>query len=253
MKSDAHGAVVAHLRTRAAVRVADDPVETFSAIAAVAGGRARSGVMRAVLAVTLACGLAVSLSSCIGVMAAGGAVGAFAAVDRRSLGAQTEDQAIELKAQSRLSSVVPDGSTVSVTSYNRKVLLTGFVKDDKIKADAEKAVAGVQNIRSLHNEIQIGFKPSLSGSASDAAITARVRGALLEAKDLQSNAFKVVTEGGNVYLMGLVTQREGDRGAQVASTVPGVQRVVTLFEYLSEDELANLRTASSPDRAPVAK
>ncbi|MFT4103818.1 MAG: BON domain-containing protein [Burkholderiaceae bacterium] len=192
-------------------------------------------------------------SGCVPLVAAGAAVGGMAAIDRRSVGAQTEDQSIELSAQSRLSSAIAKGQSVSVTSFNRKVLLSGFVNDDEQKALAEKAVAGVQNVRSIHNELQVGFKPSLARSTNDAALTARVRASLIEARDLQSNIFKVVTESGVVYLMGIVTQREGDRGAQVASIVPNVTRVVTLFEYVSEGELVNLRTPNSTEAPRSAR
>lgn len=184
------------------------------------------------------------LAGCFPLVAAGAATGVMATLDRRTFGAQTEDQAIELKASSRFNDEVLRASRIGVTSYNRKVLLTGQVNDERIKAAAEAAVAGMPNVGSVHNELFVGAAPGLAAAASDTTITARVRAALIEARDLQSNAFKVVTESGTVYLMGLVTRREGDRGAQVASRVGGVNRVVTVFEYLSEDELARIERRS---------
>lgn len=178
-------------------------------------------------------------SGCIPVVATGAAVGTLAALDRRTVGAQTEDQAIELKAAMQIRDRI--GSGVSVTSYNRKVLLTGQVANERDKRTAEAIVAELQNVRSIHNELQIAGVPSLSTSAADAAITARVKTAFLDTTDLQANTIKVVTEAGTVYLMGLVSRREADRAAQVASRVAGVQRVVTVFEYITEEEAASTK------------
>ena len=187
-----------------------------------------------------------SLSGCFPLAATGVAVGALAATDRRTIGTQTEDTGIELKAHSRLREELRNVGGIGVTSFNRKVLLTGVVTDDKARQEIETAMGTVTNVRSVHNETTVGFRPSLSTSAGDTALPARVKAAFVEARDLQTNAFKVVTESSTVYLMGLVTRREGERAAYVASTVGGVRRVVTVFEYISEEELTTMeRNAES--------
>lgn len=189
---------------------------------------------------------ALGLSACVPLLVAGAATsGAMIAFDRRSFGAQTEDQAIEMKGQSRLPEAVARAGGVSVTSFNRKVLLTGQVADEKAKLESEAAMAKMESVASVHNELSIGSKVALGTSTSDTTITGRVRASLLEARDLQSNAFKVVTETGVVYLMGLVTQREGDRAAQIAARVPGATRVVTVYQYLSEDDLGRVERRAS--------
>ncbi|MCC7059066.1 MAG: BON domain-containing protein [Burkholderiaceae bacterium] len=181
------------------------------------------------------------LSGCLPLMATGAAVGTMAAIDRRTVGAQTEDQGIELKATNRLRQDLKEPGGVSVTSYNRKVLLTGQVASEEDKRTAESVVAGLDNVRSVHNELSISGRPSLETATADTLITTRVKAALFNAKDLQANTIKVITESGNVYLMGLVSRREGARAADVTSRVAGVQRVVTVFEYITEEEAA--RTA----------
>jgi len=180
---------------------------------------------------------ALAASGCIPLVATGAAVGALAALDRRSIGAQTEDQEIELRAAARMREALKQPGGVSVTSFNRKVLLTGQVASDDDKRAAEAAVSALPNVRSIHNELQVLGRPSLSASAADASITARVKTALVEAQDLHANVIKVVTESGTVFLMGLVSRREADRAAQVASRVAGVQRVVTVFEFITEEEV----------------
>ena len=179
---------------------------------------------------------ALATSGCLPLVATGAAVGTLAALDRRTLGAQTEDQEIELKATNRMRDALKQPGGVSVTSFNRKVLLTGQVASEDDKRAAEAAVAGLPNVRSIHNELQVLGRPSLATSAADTSITARVKAALVDAQDLHANVIKVITESGTVYLMGLVSRREADRAAQVASRVAGVQRVVTVFEFITEEE-----------------
>lgn len=198
----------------------------------------RCAVAGALIAGTL------GLSGCLPLAATGVAVGTMAAIDRRTIGAQAEDQAIEIKARSQLGSALADASGISATSFNRKVLLTGQVRSEQDKRNAERIVAGIENVRSVHNELQVLGRVSMTTAAADTSITARVKAALIEAPDLQANTIKVVTEAGTVYLMGLVTAREADRAAQVASRVAGVQRVVTAFELITEEEAARVHSAS---------
>jgi osmotically-inducible protein OsmY len=194
----------------------------------------RIAVASALIASTLA------MSGCFPLAATGVAVGTMAVMDRRTVGAQTEDQAIEIKARSQLASALSDAGGIAVTSFNRKVLLTGQVVSDQDKRNAERIVAGIENVRSVHNELQVLGRVSMTTVAADTSITARVKAALIEAPDLKGNTVKVVTEAGTVYLMGLVTRREADRAAQVASRVGGVQRVVTAFELITEEEAARI-------------
>ena len=190
----------------------------------------RCAVASALVVSTLA------LSGCVPLAATGVAVGTMAAVDRRTIGAQAEDQEIELKANAQLSQAIQQSGGISVTSFNRKVLMTGQVASDQDKRNAEQIVAALPNVRSVHNELQVLGRPSLTTSAADTSITARVKTALIQAEDLQANTIKVVTESGTVFLMGLVSQREANRAAEVASRVSGVQRVVTAFELIVEDQ-----------------
>ncbi|UCE31834.1 MAG: BON domain-containing protein, partial [Burkholderiales bacterium] len=94
-----------------------------------------------------------SQAGCFTVAATGTVVGALAVVDRRTFGAQTEDQAIELKATSALGEDLADSGAISVTSYNRNVLLTGQVADPQARTRAGQIVAALDNVRSVHNEL----------------------------------------------------------------------------------------------------
>lgn len=178
-----------------------------------------------------------SLQGCVPLVIGGAAMGAAATMDRRTLGAQTEDKAITVKAEVQVPKLVGSAGHVNIASYNRKVLLTGEVRDEAMKAAVEREVRNIEHVAAVINELVIAGPSSYTSRSSDALITANVKGSLVEMKTISATSFKVVTERGTVYLMGRVTQREGDLGAKIAQSVSGVQRVVKLFEYMSEEEL----------------
>ncbi|CAM3417400.1 BON domain-containing protein [Polaromonas hydrogenivorans] len=188
-----------------------------------------------------------ALSACVGPLIVGGAMvgGSMVATDRRTSGAQLDDEAIELRAASQIRSNLGTRVRVSVTSYNRQVLLTGEVPNLQDKQRVEQVVKAVDSVASVVNELAVLNSPSLMDRSSDALLTGRIKAMLLDTSDLQSNAFKVVTERNTTYLMGRVTQREADRATEVVRATPGVQKVVRIFEIISEQELKNLDTVPS--------
>jgi osmotically-inducible protein OsmY len=192
----------------------------------------------------LAAALATSLTGCVEMMVGSAVIGAVATNDRRTIGAQTEDKAIAVKAEVRVAKL-GENSHINVTSYNRKVLLTGEVKDEAMKAAAEREVRAIENIVSVTNELEIAGPASYTSRSSDTLITGKVKASLVDKKTVSASSFKVVTERGNVYLMGIVTPREGNIAAQVAQGVSGVQRVVKIFEYISEEDLKAMQPQSA--------
>jgi len=192
----------------------------------------------------LAAALASSLTGCVAVMAGSAVMGAVATADRRTLGAQTEDKSIAVKGDVRVAKVVGDAGHVNVTSYNRRVLLTGEVRDEAMKAQVEREVKAIDNVVSVDNELEIAGPSSYTSRSNDALITTKIKASLVDKKTVSAVSFKVVTERGNVYLMGIVTPREGDIAAQVAQGVSGVQRVVKIFEYISEEDLKSMQPQS---------
>lgn len=191
------------------------------------------------------------LTACVPLLVGGGAVTtALVASDRRTSGMYLEDTRIEQAAASQLRSVVKQDERVSVTSFNRLVLLTGEVRSAAVKAEIERTVAGVENVRSVVNELEVvPFISSITQRSKDTFITSKVKASILDAKDLQANTIKVVTEMNVVYLMGIVTPREAKRAAEIARGVNDVRKVVRVFENVSEEELASYRTRQ--DEAPV--
>ncbi|HZY16925.1 MAG TPA: BON domain-containing protein [Ramlibacter sp.] len=194
--------------------------------------------------------LAGSLSACAPLVLGGAAVGGLVAVDRRTSGAQLEDEGIELRSASRLRDAMGERSHVNVTSYNRQVLLTGEVPSDRDKQAAEQIVSKVENVRTVVNDLAVAANSSLAQRSSDTLTTGKVRASLVDDKLLQASAFKVVTERGTVYLMGLVTQREADRATELTRGVSGVQRVVRVFELISEDDMRRIAPTQPRTDAP---
>jgi osmotically-inducible protein OsmY len=193
--------------------------------------------------------LGASLSGCVPMMLGGAFVGTtMVATDRRTSGAQLEDEGIELRANNRIGQALGEQAHINVTSYNRQVLLTGEVPSAADKQKLDDLVLKVENVRSVVNEVAVLGSTSLSQRSSDTLVTGKVKASLVDARDLQSNVFKVVTERGVVYLMGRVSQREADRATELTRNVGGVQKVVRVFEILTEDELKN----ATPQPAPVS-
>lgn len=198
--------------------------------------------------------VASTLSGCFPVIMGGAVMGTLMATDRRTSGAQVEDEGIELRAASRIRDNLGDRVHVNVTSYNRRVLITGEVPNAQDKQLVEQVVSRVENVVSVVNELAELGNATLTQRSSDVLVTGRVKAGLVDAKDLVSNAFKVVTERGTTYLMGRVTPREADRATEVARSTPGVQKVVRVFETLTEDELRNMLPQPTPDaKATSAK
>jgi osmotically-inducible protein OsmY len=181
------------------------------------------------------------LQGCFPVVAAGLVTTALSVSDRRTTGAQVEDQSIELKAASRLRERFGSRVSISTVSFNRRVLIYGQAPDATTKQEIGRIVTAVPNVRDIVNEVEISGSSGLGTASSDSVVTTKVKASLLDSKDIHANAIKVVTERGVVYLMGLVTEREADRAAQIAASVSGVARVIKVFELLSEAQLAEIQ------------
>jgi osmotically-inducible protein OsmY len=182
------------------------------------------------------CAAPLALQGCFTVAAVGVGTAVVSGVDRRTTGAQIDDAGIELKVGNRISDKYGGKVHVSVTSYDRNVLLTGEVPNEQIKDDIGKIAAGVENVRGIVNELQIAGVPSDAAIANDAYLTAKVKARFIDANKFNSIHVKVVTEAGVVYLLGIVTQQEAADAVQIAATTDGVRKVVKVFEYCTPSE-----------------
>jgi osmotically-inducible protein OsmY len=196
--------------------------------------------------------LSTTLAGCFGAAAVGVGAGALAYADRRLTEVQLTDEGIEIRAALRISEKLGDRVHVNVTSYNRTVLLTGEVPDAAAKAEVEQQVAAVANVKAISNELLVGGISSFASRSNDTYITSKVKARFIDANKFAANHVKVVTENAVVYLMGLVTQGESAAAVEVARTTAGVQKVVRVFELISDDEARRLSAVGGPGAAKPA-
>ena len=181
-----------------------------------------------------------SLSACAPLIVGGAVMTGVMVTDRRTTGTQVEDETIEIKVASAVRQDLGDRVHLNVTSFNRQVLLSGEVRTAADKERAEKLASSQENVNAVVNDLVVMPVSSLTQRSKDIVITGRVKAAFVDAKDLQVNAVKVVTERGIVYLMGRVTAREAKRATDIARGMSGVTKVVRVFEEISEQELQRL-------------
>lgn len=212
------------------------------------GGPAGRWMTRIALAVAAASALSACAPLVLGTAAVGGA---FMATDRRTSGTQVEDKGIDIKAANRVKQALGERGHVNVTSYNRVVLITGEVPSEADRAAAEQAVARTENVRSVVNELAVMGNSSLTARSNDILLEGKVKATMVDARDLMSNAFKIVVERGEVFLMGMVTEREANRAAELAASVSGVQKVVKVLHIISEEELAQKVPAGPDGKSPA--
>lgn len=180
----------------------------------------------------LAVAAALPLQGCVEMAVVGGAgAAALGYEDRRTAGTMVEDEGIELRAGNRVSERFGDKVHVNVTSYNRSVLVTGEVPDEKTKAEVEKIVQSVSNVRAITSDLRIAGVTPFSARANDSGITGKVKARFLDANKFSAVHVKVVTEAGVVYLLGWVTETEANDAVEIARTTGGVRKVVKVFEY----------------------
>lgn len=215
------------------------------------------------LALVAAAVLLSAMSGCVPLVVGGAAMAGTGLVvtDRRTAGTQLEDESIEQRAANAVRTNFGDRAHVNITSYNRQVLLTGEAPTAQDKERIEQYVTRVENVRGVVNALDVMPNSGFSQRSQDTLTTGKVKASFVDAKDIYSNAFKVTTERGVVYLMGRVSKREADRTAEIARGVPGVLKVVRVYELVSEQELADIgrqqapaagTTTTSPAPAPAA-
>ena len=178
--------------------------------------------------------LITQLAGCAAV-AVGGAAAATgtAVVDKRTTGTLVEDQTIEVKAYKALNAdqELKEQAHMNVTSYNTIVLLSGETPTDAMRQRAMEIVKGIDKVSHVYNELSIAAPSSLVSRSSDSYITTKVKTKLFADKKVSGVQFKIVTEKGVVYLMGIVSHAEAEIATDIARQTGGVQKVVKLFQY----------------------
>jgi len=211
----------------------------------------RGALARTALTIGFAAALSASLQGCFVALAGAAGGTALVATDRRTVGSQTEDREIQVKALSDITKNLPDTSHINVAVFNQRVLLTGEVPDDASKQKAGELARAVANVGSVVNELAVLPASSFSSRANDSYLEGRVKAELVAYKEISANDFKVVSERGNLYLMGLVTPDEGSIAADATSKVMGVQKVVKVYQYINPQQSGAPAAAATSAPAPT--
>lgn len=187
--------------------------------------------MKTLQRITLAAVLTLSLSGCAAALVGATAVGIASASDSRTVGAQVDDQAIEVKAITALQREEKlENSRIQVVSFNRSILLMGQVSSNSLSDLAANTVRSIEGVIRVHNEIRVGDIVGVQAISKDTWITSKVKAQLLANKEVEGSRVKVVTENGEVFLMGIVSRAEAQTAINVARNINGVARVIDAFE-----------------------
>lgn len=181
-----------------------------------------------------------TLQGCFPLVAGGAAAVTLMAADRRTSGIYIEDEGIEWRTRDVIRQQFGNTVNVSVTSFNRNVLLTGEVPNETIRSEAGRLAEGVANVRGVINELVLAAPSTIGSRSNDTLVTSKVRARFVEHRVPGSQHVKVVTEAGTVFLLGIVTRTEADAATQIARTTAGVMKVVRVFEYISDEEAVRL-------------
>lgn len=174
------------------------------------------------------------LQGCAGVMLAGAGTGIGSITDRRAVSTQVSDQTVDMRATHRLGTTNPlwADSRVVVITTNGKSLLVGQTPTQEYSQQAEAVVKGVPGVTEVFNELRITAPLDITARSQDTWLTSKVKSTLLAEKNIDGTKVKVVTENSEVFLIGLVTQKEADISVQLARNIAGVKQVITVFEFV---------------------
>lgn len=190
----------------------------------------KSATLRILLTLSLTC----LLQGCLLVASAAAGAAAVAMVyDHRAFQNGVEDTKLSNKIADAIHKLpsLRNECHIEVTSFNRIVLLTGQCPSAEWRQTAGDVTQSTPNVGRVYNQITVQGPTSSLTRTSDSWITTKIKGQMLATDDLKSSSIKVVTENGDVYLMGMVKREQADIAVDIAREVSGVQKVMKIFEY----------------------
>jgi len=177
----------------------------------------------------------INLSGCVATaIIAGAGIGGSILYDKRSISTMIDDKHTTQTAQNLINSnpSLKGRSNISVTTFNHITLLVGQAQTPALKQLAYDLASRVPNITRLYNQIEVAGSVSDIQTTNDTWLTSKVKTALITKGSLRDAQIKVVTENNIVYLMGETTPLQGEKVANITRRVPGVTKVVKVFQYL---------------------
>ncbi|BFU59985.1 MULTISPECIES: division/outer membrane stress-associated lipid-binding lipoprotein [Rodentibacter] len=180
-------------------------------------------------------GTTIMLQGCVAAVLGGAAAGTKVATDPRTMGTQLDDETLEIKVENAVDKdeQIDAEGRVNAVSYSGRILLIGQVPSESAKETATALAKGVEGVVDVYNELRTGAKISIGQITKDSWITTQVKSKMLIDDRVKTTDVKVITENGEVFLLGNVTQSQADAAADIASRISGVQKVVKVFKYLN--------------------
>ncbi|MCF0253172.1 MAG: BON domain-containing protein [Duodenibacillus sp.] len=206
----------------------------------------------------LCCGAALSTTGCVPLLVGGAVVATGTAVstatDRRSTGSVVNDEVIEKRVSWEISKAIGNEAEthITVTSYNRTVLLTGEVSTDAARTLAQQAASASLEVEGVHNELVVMSPVDFRQRMSDSTTATKVRSSILATKNVPLNQMKIVVDRGVAYVMGLLTAEENRIACEVASKVSGVVKVTSVAKIVTQDEIDRRMHNDAKDSRPAA-
>ena len=179
-------------------------------------------------------GATIFLQGCVAAVIGGGAVAAKVATDPRTTGTQIDDETLEFKVENAVEkdAQIKAEGRVNAVSYNGRVLLIGQVPKSDVKDTATALAKGVKGVNEVYNELTVSSKISFAQISKDSWLTTQVKSKMFVDGRVKATDVKVISENGEVFLLGNVTQSQANAAADIASKISGVKKVIKVFKYL---------------------
>ncbi|EOX4854822.1 division/outer membrane stress-associated lipid-binding lipoprotein [Haemophilus influenzae] len=179
-------------------------------------------------------GATIFLQGCVAAVIGGGAVAAKVATDPRTTGTQIDDETLEFKVENTVEkdAQIKAEGRVNAVSYNGRVLLIGQVPNSDVKDTATALAKGVEGVNEVYNELTVSPKISFAQISKDSWLTTQVKSKMFVDGRVKATDVKVISENGEVFLLGNVTQSQANAAADIASKISGVKKVIKVFKYL---------------------
>lgn len=172
--------------------------------------------------------LPAALGACEAATGAAAAVG-NAAYEERGVGGVANDTVISVRIrEAYFRSGIDLLLGVGLEIYEGRVLITGVVENEHMRADAVRIAWEQKDVKDVINELVVSADGDTFNEARDAWITTKLETSLIADLDVYANNFNATTTGGVVYLIGAAqNQTELDRVIAHARDISHVRRVVS--------------------------
>ena len=116
---------------------------------------------------------------------------------------------------------------VDVEVSQGRVLLTGTVENMDLKIEATRIAWGVEDVKTVINELQISNSDNIFNFADDLVISTKVSGRLILEEEVNSLNYNIETVNKVVYIIGIAnSDDEQKKVIDIASDVYGVEGVI---------------------------